>query len=222
MYCIVFDLDGTLIDLPVDIEAAREEISAMFSQRGYHQPIRPILTAINEAAASVADSDEEIYPLILAARRILDAAEVKAAKDATLRPGVLEVLASLKRQGIPMGIVTNNSRACISKALEVLECSIQDFVISTRDDVRRPKPAPDGIVRIAPSLCEEGETLWFVGDSPVDVSAAVAANPQVAATVKAVAILGPRSTKVQLLAAGPCIVHASLAEAVDSIEKTAS
>ena len=216
-YSVVFDLDGTLLDLPVEIEQARADIAEMFAKRGYHQPIRPILPAINQAAATIADNDEEIYPLIIAARAILDKAETLAAAKAVLRPGALETLDILKRQGVALGIVTNNSRACIPAALAILKSHASDFVVSTRDDVRRPKPAPDGLIRVASKLAEAGEIMWFIGDSPVDISAAVAANPQVAPKLSAVAIAGPRSTVQQLRAAGPCVVYQSLLEAVKNI-----
>ncbi len=216
-YSVAFDLDGTLLDLHVDIESARSAITDMFRERGYNEPMRPILDAINRAAATVADNDEEIYPLIIKARRILDQAEVRATATATPRPGAVEAIKRLKKLGIPLGIVTNNSRACISPALAVLGFDPQGFAISTRDDVRRPKPAPDGLIRVATSIANTGENMWFLGDSPVDISAAVAANPQVAPELRAIAIPGPRSSLQQLRAAGPCVVFDNLLDAIDHI-----
>lgn len=216
-YSVAFDLDGTLLDLPVDIERARNDIAAMFGERGYYGTLRPILDAINIAAASVATNDDEIYPLIIRARRILDDAEVEAAERATPREGAIDSIQRLLALSVPLGIVTNNSRACIAPALKVLGCHPQDFVVSTRDDVRRPKPAPDGLIRVASKLGQSGETMWYVGDSPVDISAAVAANPQVAPALKAVAIPGPRSSLQQLRAAGPCTFYENLSEAVRRI-----
>ncbi len=216
-YSVAFDLDGTLLDLPVDIESARAEIAAMFGELGYHEPMRPILDAINRAAASVAKRDEEIYPLIIRARGILDRAEVAAAENATIRPGATQAIESLRRLRIPLGIVTNNSRACIVPALAALGYTTSDFVVSTRDEVRRPKPAPDGLIRVAAKIANADENMWYVGDSPVDISAAVAANPQVAPNLRAIAVPGPRSSLQQLRAAGPCIFFDTIGEAVAHI-----
>mgnify|MGYP003632268125 CR=1 FL=1 len=216
-YSVAFDLDGTLLDLPVDIESARAEIAAMFGEFGYFEPMRPILDAINRASASVATRDEEIYPLIIRARGILDRAEVAAAERATVRPGAVEAIESLRRLGVPLGIVTNNSRACIVPALHALGYTTSDFVVSTRDEVRRPKPAPDGLIRVASKIAAADENMWYVGDSPVDVSAAVAANPQVAPNLRAIAIPGPRSSLEQLRAAGPCVFFDTMGEAVNHI-----
>lgn len=220
-YSVAFDLDGTLIDLPVDIESARAEIAALFAGHGYNEPMRPILEAINRAAASVAVNDADIFPLIIKARNILDVAEVEASKKATPRPGAIEAIERLQKLGVSMGLVTNNSRACVAPALAVLGARPQNFAISTRDDVRRPKPAPDGLIRIASVLGERGEDMWYIGDSPVDVSAAVAANHQVAPTLRAIAVPGPRSSPQQLQMAGPCIVLTTLDEAIDRIVKGA-
>ncbi len=216
-YSVAFDLDGTLLDLPVDIESARSKIAALFAEFGYDKPMRPILDAINRAAASVAAKDEEIYPLIVRARAILDEAEVVAASNATARPGVGEAIESLRKLGIPLGIVTNNSRACIVPALAALGYTTSDFFTSTRDEVRRPKPAPDGLIRVASKIAKAGENMWYIGDSPVDISAAVAANPQVSPNLRAVAVPGPRSSLEQLRAAGPCIFFDSVGEAVARI-----
>ena len=219
-YSVAFDLDGTLLDLPVDIESARAEIAAMFAEFGYHEPMRPILDAINRASASVASRDEEIYPLIIRARGILDQAEVRAAENATARPGAVEAIESLRRLGIPLGIVTNNSRACIVPALNALGYTTSDFVVSTRDEVRRPKPAPDGLIRVASKIAAADENMWYVGDSPVDISAAVAANPQVAPNLRAIAIPGPRSSLQQLRSAGPCVFFDSITDAVGHIVRS--
>jgi len=219
-YSVAFDLDGTLLDLPVDIESARAEIAAMFAEFGYHEPMRPILDAINRASASVATRDEEIYPLIIRARGILDQAEVRAAENATARPGAVEAVESLRRLGIPLGIVTNNSRACIVPALAALGYTTSDFVVSTRDEVRRPKPAPDGLIRVASKIAAADENMWYVGDSPVDISAAVAANPQVAPNLRAIAIPGPRSSLQQLRSAGPCVFFDSITDAVGHIVRS--
>ncbi len=216
-YSVAFDLDGTLLDLPVDIESARQEIATMFGELGYYEPMRPILDAINRASASVAKRDEEIYPLIIRARGILDRAEVAAARDATIRPGAREAIESLRRLGVPLGIVTNNSRACIIPALAALGYTAADFVISTRDEVRRPKPSPDGLIRVASKLATADENMWYIGDSPVDVSAAVAANPQVAPNLRAIAIPGPRSSLQMLRMAGPCTIFESIGDAVKHI-----
>jgi phosphoglycolate phosphatase-like HAD superfamily hydrolase len=220
-YSVAFDLDGTLIDLPVDIESARAEITALFAARGYHEPMRPILEAINRAAASVATSDADIFPLIIKARNILDVAEVAAAAHAKPRPGAINAIERLLKLGVKLGLVTNNSRACIAPALAVLGARPQHFAVSTRDDVRRPKPAPDGLIRIAGVLGERGEDMWYIGDSPVDVSAAVAANHQVAPNLRAIAVPGPRSSLQQLRMAGPCVVYDTLDEAIERIIKGA-
>ena len=220
-YSVAFDLDGTLVDLPVDIETARAQIAELFAGLGYHEPMRPILDAINRAAASVAKNDAGIFPLIIKARNMLDLAEVEAAKTATPRPGAIKAIDRLQKLGVKLGLVTNNSRACIEPALAALGLRPEQFSVSTRDDVRRPKPAPDGLIRIAGVLGEQGDDMWYIGDSPVDVSAAVAANHQVGSNLRAIGVPGPRSSLEQLRMAGPCVVYGTLDEAIDRIIKGA-
>jgi phosphoglycolate phosphatase-like HAD superfamily hydrolase len=214
---VAFDLDGTLIDLPVDLEPVRERILAMFRERGYRGEMRPILDSITRAASEVGEDPRDMGRLIGDARRMLDDAEVAAAARATPRPYARETVLRLQELRLPLGIVTNNGRACVGPALQVLGLKESDFVISTRDDVRRPKPAPDGLVRIAGHLASQGDLIWYIGDSPVDISAAVAANSLASPTIRAMAIPGPRSTHEQLRFAGPGAIFDHLQQALERI-----
>lgn len=217
MYAVVFDMDGTLLDLPLDMASVRAEVTKMFTDLGYTEPMRRIFESINQAAASIASSDQEMIRLIDKARGLVDVAELQASKNAKAREGAVDCIRRLKRLGIPMGIVSNNSRECIAPALRTIGCRIEDFVVSAREDVPRLKPAPDGLIRVVSLLAMTAGRLWYVGDSPVDISAAVAANSRVTPQLNAIAVQGPRSSRQQLQAAGPCQIFESLSAAVDGI-----
>ena len=47
---VLFDLDGTLLELDVDIEAVRMALAALFAPHGVTGPFRPILARIDAAA----------------------------------------------------------------------------------------------------------------------------------------------------------------------------
>ncbi len=75
----------------------------------------------------------------------------------------------------------------------------------TRDDVDRPRPAPDGVVLAARTLCPPGGAIWYAGDGPRDVAAARAAAGELGPDfrIRVVAVLGGRGGDEMLRRAGP-------------------
>jgi phosphoglycolate phosphatase-like HAD superfamily hydrolase len=193
---VLFDLDGTLIELPVDIEPARRAVEELLAEAGQGGPARPILAAIDRASAALAVRSGEAAgrELRARARAILDAAELEAAHRARAKPGAAAAVTALVEAGrtckpgalgppglalgapgTPLAIVTDNGRACLAPALAAAGLDGFPWHAVTRDDVTRPKPAPDGIAAAARALCPDGGAIWMIGDSPRDVEAARAA-----------------------------------------------
>lgn len=168
---VAFDLDGTLLSLPVDIAAVRRAIADACGGAIAPEEMRPVLARIDELAArGLADR--------AALRALVDAGELAAAARATAVPGAAETLAALGARGVPLGLVTNNGRACVAGALATAGLGALDAfaAVITRDDVALPKPDPEGVMRAARALLPDGGTLCYVGDSPLDEQAARAAR----------------------------------------------
>jgi phosphoglycolate phosphatase-like HAD superfamily hydrolase len=168
MNAVVFDMDGTLLRLQVDIEEVRLRLAALFAPRGVTAPFRPILRRIHEAAAEAGDP-----ALARAGLAILDEAEARGAARAEAREGAGELIAALRARGVRLGLVTDNGRACVQPALAAAGLPAGAFeAIATRDDVPAPKPDPAGVVAVARAL---GGAAWYVGDHAKDVQAGRAA-----------------------------------------------
>lgn len=207
MLAVLFDMDGTLLELDVDIESVRAELRALFAARGYDAEMRPILQRIDEAADAVSSSADEREAIIAEARAVIDRAEVDAAARARACDGARDVLTQLAGDGTPFGLLTDNSRACVRPALAAAgldHVAWREESVLTRDDVQAPKPDPAGIVRAARVLLPGGGELTMVGDSPRDIAAARAAGALLDdVVVRAVAVRGGRSSHEALAAASP-------------------
>ena len=101
--------------------------------------------------------------------------EVMVASTSFL-PGAARVLQTLHDAGYRVGVVTTKYRHRVEDALE--RDGLRTFVevIVGADDVPRPKPAPDGLLRAAGRLGIPTGDCVFVGDSEVDAMAAQAAG----------------------------------------------
>lgn len=91
-------------------------------------------------------------------------------------PGAARVLRTLHGAGYPTGVVTTKYRHRVEDALERDGLLAFVDVIVGADDVPRPKPAPDGLLRAADSLGIPTGDCVYVGDSEVDAMAASAAG----------------------------------------------
>jgi HAD superfamily hydrolase (TIGR01549 family) len=172
---VIFDMDGTLLRLDVDIEEVRLKLAALFAPHGVTRPFRPVLARIKAAAIEAGDPSLEAAGLA-----ILSGFEVDAASSARAREGAAKVIATLKDRGAKLAIVTDNGRACVAPALAAAGIPAEAFdAIVTRDDVPAPKPDPAGVRAAAAAL--GGDPLWYVGDHTKDVEAGRAAGVRVAA-----------------------------------------
>jgi HAD superfamily hydrolase (TIGR01509 family) len=93
-------------------------------------------------------------------------------------PDAVGVLASLRRRGLKLAVVTNTVRRLAERLLG--PAGILDLVddLSCADMVQRPKPAPDLVLHALGALGAAASEAWFIGDSRFDRAASEAAGTQ--------------------------------------------
>ncbi|AQZ47220.1 pyrophosphatase PpaX [Paenibacillus larvae subsp. larvae] len=87
-------------------------------------------------------------------------------------PHVKEVLARIHSRGVKLGVVTSKIRRTTELGLELSGLSPYLDVIVTIDDVRNPKPDPEGIHLAISRFGSVPEETIMVGDSHYDIEAA--------------------------------------------------
>jgi phosphoglycolate phosphatase-like HAD superfamily hydrolase len=155
---LIFDMDGPLLRLDVDLEEVRIRLGALFAPRGIVRPFRPVLRRIREAATEVGDPSLEAAGLA-----ILSEWECRAAASARPRPGAAMVVSALAARGDRLALLTDLGRACIPLALDSANIPVAAWQsIVTRDDVPQGKPDPSGLRRAVLDL--GGGPTWYVVD----------------------------------------------------------
>lgn len=91
------------------------------------------------------------------------------------RPGALELLADLRRRGVPCALVTMSWTSLADTFLAAAPPSSFDAVV-TGDRVARGKPHPDPYLRAAEMLGVPASSCVAIEDSPTGVAAAEAAG----------------------------------------------
>jgi hydrogenase expression/formation protein HypE len=154
---VLFDFDGTLtVPNTLDLGAVRRAVGC------------PHGMGLLEFLAAVADPEERRQK-----EEILEAMEVQAAEQTQENAGAVDLVRGLRRLGVPMGIITRNTRESIDRSFPKLpgidpECF---GVIITRDLPLSPKPLPDGVFYAAEQFGVDVAELLVVGDYLFDIQA---------------------------------------------------
>ena len=156
----IFDLDGTLFDIPVDWRPLRERMIALCRHEGSGDDVVKIRDAY-EFAADRPDLKSRLRSLHIEAESLGwdKAVEVKAGCSAARYR--LE-------KGMPTAVLTMNTR-------ETAQHLLGDWGFSpivTIEDVLRPKPHPEGIELIIAKLSAGRYGTIMVGNSDYDRKAA--------------------------------------------------
>ncbi|MCC5859966.1 MAG: HAD family hydrolase [Ectothiorhodospiraceae bacterium] len=153
---VAFDLDGTLVQSSLDFQAIRQELGFP-RDRGL---LEHIATLGDGAAATEAHA-------------VIQRHELAAAAEAAWMPGAVELLDAIRDAGLPTAILTRNTRLAVDVMRETLGIPVP--LILTREDCR-PKPDPDGLLRIGRHYGVRPGRMVYVGDFIYDLQTARAAG----------------------------------------------
>jgi phosphoglycolate phosphatase len=180
---IVFDFDGTLFHFLIDYmgmrNAVRTEViaSGVPASKFYEdERIRDVVNKMLDYSKSEGWSDSKVSSLMKKVDSIMDEYEWASAQGNTPLDGAEEVLRRLRGERYKTGLLTNNSRRSIEFLLEKYSFSRFFDAIVTRNelvDVNNLKPSPVGLKRVLGELEVEPNEAMYVGDSVVDVKAAL-------------------------------------------------
>jgi len=179
--CIVFDLDGVLVD---SITAWIEAYKKTCKKFGLD------LTRLEKPNMTMWATDRELIDRLLPRdlenredkikqmERYLYITMERFVTSSYIKPqkGARELLEALRQRNKKLAIVTNNDRRLVNKILRQFELSKFFDVTVTKDDVKMAKPHPDPILKAAKKLSCKPNAILYVGDSEVDMIAGKAAG----------------------------------------------
>ena len=179
--CLLFDLDGTLVDSRRDLATA---LNRMLDQMGFNTvELDEVSRFVGDGArklverglrTALGDSvDEEIVSEGL--ERFKEAYGACLLDTTIAYTGVAETLAAF--EGLPMGIVTNKPHGFSVTILEHLNLSRFFKVVIGGDSTPERKPSPMPVLE-ALKACgiERPETALMIGDSANDIRSGAAAG----------------------------------------------
>lgn len=172
--CLVFDLDGTLIDSVYQHvmawNTALRKANIDLSVWRIHRRIGMSGGLFVRALARELET-EPSEDLVRALQRDHEAAYVTMADTVLPLPGSHELLATLTAAHVPWAIATSGTRATAAAGMQALHVP-ESVPVITRDEVAHAKPNPDLFLAAADALNADPSSTFVVGDSIWDMLAA--------------------------------------------------
>jgi HAD superfamily hydrolase (TIGR01509 family) len=176
--CVVFDLDGLLLDTePIFEEVAErllsrreKKVDACVLQCMMGSPARQALEIFrthHELEESVAELSAECSQLFF---------EVLGDEAARLMPGALSLLERLEERQIPRAIATSSSTRYVQRILRPHGILERFQFVLTCDDVLQGKPFPEVYEKAASRFGHSPADMVVLEDSPAGLRAAKAAG----------------------------------------------
>lgn len=168
MAALLFDLDGTLLDTVPLITTCFQK---MFQKYGNTEISTEAVHALFGPGESIIFRQKFGNQWEKVLQDYLEC-YVQGHNQLQIESWVLDLLKELHAQHIPLAIVTNKERDTTSLTLDYFQLSHYFSMIITAQDVERPKPHPDGIVKILQALDVPAQDAILIGDTMNDKEAA--------------------------------------------------
>ena len=171
---VIFDLDGVLID-------SFEAWFGVFNQTRRHFKLKEFSKEEfrKKSWGKILNKElKENFPNV-SIKEIKDQYKYLITKNINkikLLPNSKEVLQKIKNKNIKIGLVTNNFAKPVRKILELHKISKYFDAIVTEEDVKMPKPYPDGILKACEKLNVQPDEVIYVGDRENDYTAGKSAG----------------------------------------------
>ncbi|MEN8259471.1 MAG: phosphoglycolate phosphatase [Pseudomonadota bacterium] len=171
--CVLFDLDGTLVDTAPDLTRA---LNRALGEEGFApvtlQVIKPIISQGASAMVRYGlgpDFDEPLHARVL--NHMLEDYRVHIADATDLYHGMEDVLDELERRNLKWGVVTNKHARFTEPLLQALGLVQRAACIISGDTTANSKPHPDPMFAACERTGTRPAECIYVGDSAKDIEA---------------------------------------------------
>ena len=165
--CVIFDFDGTLVNLNVDWKNAYEKCSNFFyeCELEFDLNTHTFFDNVKIGLRTLQQNRQDISIFINRIEGILTEFEMKA--NASLIDGAMENLKWLRNKGVKIAILSNNSKICIEKNIYKFELEKPDVIYGR--NLKYPKPSTKGAEAILTDLKLNTYECLLVGDRETDM-----------------------------------------------------
>lgn len=170
---VILDLDGTLLDTAPDLIGSVNELrEAENLPPAPREHLMPVVShgsaALIRRGFDMDDRDPAFEPL---RQRLLDLYAHRISRQTRPFPGMLELVETLERRGLPWGVVTNKPGWLTRPLLRDLGLMPRLSCLVTGDCLPERKPSPQPIISGCEQLGVPPARCLAIGDAERDVQA---------------------------------------------------
>ena len=170
--CVLFDLDGTLLDTSYDFAWA---LNTLQKEEGVpltpYWRIRQTISSGGRAVVQLGFPDADEATIEALRERFLTLYHANISVHTALFPGLDKVLGHLQARQIPWGIVTNKPAWLTDTLLSKLHLPHAPHTVVAGDTLPVRKPHPEPMWLAAERCGVAPERCLYIGDHPRDIEA---------------------------------------------------
>lgn len=182
--CVLFDLDGTLVDTAPDLIAC---LNKALKAHGFAEilsdTVKPFISygAAAMIQKSVTDIDPDTQNKIL--ETMLSLYQENIAEHSQFFPGISETLQTIESLGLKWGIVTNKRERFTQPLIEAFNLKDRAACIISGDTTANSKPHPEPMLTACRQAKVKPEECVYIGDALHDIEAGKNTNMKTLAAV---------------------------------------
>jgi phosphoglycolate phosphatase len=175
--CVLFDLDGTLVDTAPDLISC---LNHALTRHGFAnaaaETVKPYIShgAAAMIRASMPSNDATVMTEILAT--MLDHYQDNIAEHALFFPGIENTLAAIEERGLKWGVVTNKRERFTNPLMDALNLTHRAACIVSGDTTANPKPHPEPMLAACLQAGVDPQQCVYIGDAAHDIAAGKSAQ----------------------------------------------
>lgn len=170
---VLFDLDGTLVDSKKSVVQSVYHTSKYYNKADYSLEELEGLFGHSYSDILMGLHPKDVQEPVNRCKQIQMDTFVDLVKPF---PYVLEGLINMKKQGLSIGIVTNQFKDVAALGLKTFEFGPLIDVLVTIDDVKEGKPSGELLLKAMDKVSANPDTTLMVGDTKFDILAAQNVN----------------------------------------------
>ncbi|MFA6163807.1 MAG: HAD-IA family hydrolase [Methylobacter sp.] len=170
--CVLFDLDGTLVDTAPDlISCLNKALNAHGFAAVAPDLIKPFISygAAAMINASRPLSDDELKANIL--ETMLNLYQNNIAEHTVFFSGIVDTLNAIEAQGLKWGVVTNKRERFTNPLMDALKLTDRAACIVSGDTTANPKPHSDPMLEACKQAGVNPRECVYIGDALHDITA---------------------------------------------------
>lgn len=175
--CVLFDLDGTLVDTAPDLIAClNQALSAHQLPVVTDTAVKPCislgaLAMIKQATPNLAAADQEQLLSYM-----LDCYQNNIAEHSRFFQGISETLDNIEALGLKWGVVTNKRERFTQPLMDAFDLTKRAACIISGDSTANCKPHPEPMFAACKQANVIPENCVYIGDASHDITAGKNAN----------------------------------------------